>query len=189
MKAKQLVLLILAVFTSFPAWANVVYTWKTLAPSETITSFASEIVVTDAAYFRGSASVDYSCLSCVPGNNDGILSISFSSMKINVLRYPATGFLIDLITFDFTHPGFLRGNYYINTLFEDMGMSSTGDVWTVNTLNSDNDVTVCFNSGFCHGITGYYQADSLPVPEPMSLPLIGLGLAVLFGLRRFKKKS
>ncbi|HTD02770.1 PEP-CTERM sorting domain-containing protein [Undibacterium sp.] len=195
MKTKYLALSILSALTVLPAWANVVYTWHTLVPSTSIASFASQIVVSDAAYSSGSASVNFSCFMgpCPAGSNDGVLSISYSANGENiVLENPASavpqfGVRIDQIAFDFTNVGFLRGNLFFNTGSDDITISSAGNVWTINALNSDNEGSACFRTAHCGDITGYYETDFFSVPEPMPLPLMSLGLISLLGLRRLKR--
>lgn len=70
----------------------------------------------------------------------------------------------------------LQGSLYANDLSTHVRMSSANSLWTISSLRSDS-LGACFLSE-CSGGTGIWVLDrsTLPVSEPGTLALLGLGL-------------
>lgn len=85
--------------------------------------------------------------------------------------------------FDLNFGDTLQGRLYANDLSTHVRMSSAGSLWTINSLRSDSP-GACFLSE-CSGGTGVWVLDrsTLPVSEPSTMTLLGLGLVGLVFLR------
>ena len=144
MKAKiatllsTLSLLVFFQAAALPARADVIYTWHTASSSPSLLQFESQIVISDAAFARGSADLDFSCYSgpCAEGDNNGILSITYA-FNGEYLRsimpgsaVPMADVEVDSIHFDFSDPaGFLAGSLFTLSTFEQYVASSQARLW------------------------------------------------------------
>ncbi len=193
MKFARLGLFVLAIFGSLPAFANVIYTWHTLTTSDTITSFDSQIVISDDAYFHHSASIDWvpsgNCYICPAADDNGILSISFwVNDSGGGGRHPGMpGGVFDHISLSFDYSGFLSGFIEFNTSYVELAASGGGKGWGVSNVRGDPLGAAGCSERSCGGITGYYFADALPVPEPMPLTLLAVGVVAIIGARKIKR--
>ncbi len=179
----------LTALTTVPATANVIYTWYTISTSPTMSSFASEIVLDGAPHIQ----LDWDNCglpSCPPISDNGIVSISFiPNGAAAPVHHPSSSDVYDHINLNLEASGFLTGSINFNTGFEDISMSSVGNVWTVHAIEGDSLYdSSCFYTGFCKGITGYFAVSPSLVPEPAPLLLLALGLAA-FALFQGSKKS
>lgn len=176
------------------AHSTVVYRWHTVSNTRYMAPLSGKLVFTDAAWLSGS--VSYSGASGpvpTPDPDSPILESLFTMSSpsghpvfdINV--NPVTGegnfgpewFLN--VNFEFDRGSrLLIGNMSVNNTDSDYDMRSnaSGSLWTFITFNTDEDMEGCHETGVCSGATGYWLRS---VPEPGSLPFMGLGL-VLLGL-------
>lgn len=176
------------------AHSTVVYRWHTVSNTRYMAPLSGKLVFTDAAWLSGS--VSYSGASGpvpTPDPDSPILESLFTMSSpsghpvfdINV--NPVTGegnfgpewFLN--VNFEFDRGSrLLIGNMSVNNTDSDYDMRSnaSGSLWTFITFNTDEGMEGCHEAGVCSGATGYWLRS---VPEPGSLPFMGLGL-VLLGL-------
>ncbi|GGC65296.1 PEP-CTERM sorting domain-containing protein [Undibacterium terreum] len=195
MKVGRLVLFVLAAFFVMPAIANVTYTWHTTSTSPSVSSFQSQIVVSDYAFFQHSASIDWEkpgdCNICSNAPDNGILSISVSvNGALGETRHPgAAGGLFDHISLFFYDSGYLGGSVNINTEFVELISVGGPGGWGVTKIQGDPFGAAGCSEKSCGGVSGYYFADTLPVPEPMPLFLILLGGVAIVSIRKRKIMS
>lgn len=197
---KNLLAAILMTGLAAPAFSNVVYTWHTTSTSDTISAFSSQIEITDEAYYKGSAAIDWrgGCFpddpACFLSSGDGIVAMNFDATTTIGPEFNS-----GVPTFRSFHLGwnppyargsayihlsfgdYLTGGIYFNDLTSQIGMSGS----SVDELRSDNES--CPWPMSCGGVTGYYLADAVPLPEPASLALVGFGLLALLFRRKASK--
>ncbi len=191
MMFKRMVFLIfvaLAALTTVPATASVIYTWYTIGTSPTMSSFASEIVLNGSSHIQ----LDWDNCglpSCPPISDNGIVSISFiPNGTAAPVHHPSSFDVYDHINLNLDPSGFLTGSINFNTGFEDIYMSSVGNLWTVHAVEGDSLYdSSCFYTGFCKGITGYFAVSPSLVPEPAPLLLLALGLVAIALFQGSKK--
>lgn len=184
---KRCAALLLGLSAMLPAFADVIYQWHTVTPSAELPGFSATLRITDQAFHRGSAFIDYDNCGdphCAPFDNDGILYIGFSfALGSDGHGLPNPSSRYDRLNLTFDKQGHVGGSVSYNSTHVELMMSGA-DLWTVDLVRGDPYIgTPCGGPGFCSGTTGYFLAESLPVPEPGGalLMLAGLGALAVAG--------
>jgi hypothetical protein len=192
---KRCVLFLTGLFAALPAMADVVYRWHTVAESPELPSFDAVLRITDEAYWRGNAFIDFSgCagMACTLAAVDaGIMYMGYSFALGSEGHQPPLEYgVYDKFDLQFDNLGGVAGRISYNTTEVELDMSGSA-LWTVDLLRGDPYIgTQCGGPTYCSGTTGYFLAERLPVsvPEPQTLGLMLAGLAALAGLRGARRK-
>ncbi|GAB2862167.1 hypothetical protein GCM10027277_33420 [Pseudoduganella ginsengisoli] len=188
---KHYSLLLLGLLSALPATAEVIYRWHTVTPSAELPGFDAVLRITDDAYWRGSAFLDYSgCagVACAMTAIDaGIVYMGYSfAQGSDGHRPPLAAGVYDKFDLQFDRVGGVAGSLSYNTTEVELAMSGQA-LWTVDLLRGDPYIgTQCGGPGYCSGVTGYFLAERLPVqiPEPHTAGLLLAGLAGWLAARR-----
>lgn len=188
---KRPILFLLGLTAALPAMADVIYRWHAVWDSPDMPSFDAVLQITDEAFWRGSAFIDYTgcaggpCLA--PAADAGIVYMGYSfALGSHGHRPPLDFGVYDRFDLRFDALGRVSGAISYNTTEVELGMSGL-TLWTVDLLRGDPYIgTACGGPTFCSGATGYFQAERLPVrvPEPASLALMAAGTGMLAAVRR-----
>lgn len=199
-------LLILILLASGSTQASVIYNWESLAGTEDFTVAEGQLIITDSAYRKGSLSGYYRMYEANSPDwrypNSSILKAQLGisgrdGRVINELiafpRRPA-GTNPPIYELDIgikITPNGLGGGLYMTT-YESNVLIAADDagIWTASGYSSDNPPTLeCFYIGNnCSGATGRWvlDEDSISVPEPGSMLLLGLACIATFTTWRLK---
>lgn len=186
---KRCMLFLSCLMSAAPAMAEVIYRWHTVLDSPQLPGFDAVLRITDEAYWRGNAAIDYEgCggMPCAaPLADAGILYMGFSFALGSDGHQPPLGYgVYDRFNLQFDRLGGVTGSISYNSTAVELSMSGNA-LWTVDLVRGDPYIgTPCGGPGFCSGTTGYFRAESLPVPEPHTVWLFLAGLTVLSAMRR-----
>jgi len=186
---KRCILFLLGLVSAVPAMADVIYRWHTVLESPELPGFDAVLRITDDAYRRGNASIDYDgCggMPCAaPLADAGIVYMGFSfALGSDGHKPPLSSGVYDRFDLQFDRLGGVAGRISYNSTAVELSMSGNA-LWTVDLVRGDPYIgTPCGGPTFCSGTTGYFLAESLPVPEPQTVWLMLGGLAVLSMMRR-----
>jgi hypothetical protein len=186
---KRCILFLLGLISAVPAMAEVIYRWHTVFASPELPGFDAVLRITDEAYWRGNAYINYDgcggipCLA--PLADAGILYMGFSfALGSDGHKPPLSSGVYDRFDLQFDHLGGVTGRISYNSTAVELDMSGNA-LWTVDLVRGDPYIgTPCGGPTFCSGTKGYFLAESLPVPEPQTAWLLLAGLAVLSMKRR-----
>jgi hypothetical protein len=184
-------LFLLGLSAALPAMADVIYRWHTVAASPELPAFDAVLHITDDAYWRGNAFIDFAgCagMACALTAADaGIVYMGYSfALGSHGHQPPLAMGVYDKFDLQFDRLGGVAGSIRFNTTEVELDMSGHS-LWSVDMLRGDPYIgTPCGGPTYCSGTTGYFLADRLParVPEPASLGLMAAGMAALAGMRR-----
>lgn len=188
---KRCSLLLLGLLSSLPAMADVIYRWHTVTPSADLPGFDAILRITDDAYWRGSAFLDFhgcagSPCAMTPADA-GIVYMGYSfALGSDGHQPPLVAGVYDKFDLRFDRLGGVAGSISYNTTAVELAMSGQA-LWTVDLLRGDPYLgTQCGGPDYCSGVTGYFQAERLPVqvPEPHTAGLLLAGLAGWLATRR-----
>lgn len=188
---KRCILLLLGLLAALPAMADVIYRWQTVTDSPDLPAFDAVLQITDDAFWRGNAFIDFSGCSgmacALSAANAGIVYMGYSfALGSHGHQPPLVLGVYDKFDLQFDALGGVTGNISFNTTEVELDMSGHS-LWTVDLLRGDPYLgTQCGGPTYCSGATGYFQADRLPVrvPEPSTLWLTLAGLAGWLAARR-----
>lgn len=188
---KRCILLLLGLFAALPAMADVIYRWHTVTESPDLPGFDAVLRITDDAFWRGNAFIDFLGCSGTPcgisAADAGIVYVGYSFALGNHGHQPPLAMgVFDKFDLQFDALGGVTGSISFNTTEVELDMSGHS-LWSVDLLRGDPYVgTQCGGPTFCSGTTGYFQAERLPVrvPEPSTLWLTLAGLAGWLAARR-----
>ncbi len=191
---KRCILFLLGLFAALPAMADVVYRWHTVKESPELPSFDAVLRITDEAYWRGSAFLDFSgCagFACALSAVDaGILYMGYSfALGSDGHQPPLEYGVYDKFDLKFDRLGRVSGSISYNTTEVELAMSGFS-MWMVDLLRGDPYIgSPCGGPTYCSGTTGYFQAERVPVPEPQSVWLMLAGLAAVQAARHRRRSG
>lgn len=188
---KRRMLFLLGLTAVLPAMADVIYRWHTVTASPDLPAFDAVLHITDDAYWRGSAFIDFAgCagMGCALAAADaGITYMGYSfALGSHGHQPPLLMGVYDQFDLQFDRLGGVTGGIRYNTTEVELEMSGHA-LWSVDLLRGDPYLgTPCGGPTYCSGTTGYFQAERLPmaVPEPASPGLMAAGVALLAVVRR-----
>ncbi|MBY0243377.1 MAG: PEP-CTERM sorting domain-containing protein [Burkholderiaceae bacterium] len=186
---KRRLLFLLGLTAALPAMADVIYRWHTVSASPELPAFDAVLHITDDAYRRGNAFLDFNgCagMACaLRATEVGIVYMGYSfALGSHGHQPPLVMGVYDKFDLQFDRVGGLTGSIRFNTTEVELAMSGHS-LWSVDLLRGDPYIgTPCGGPTYCSGASGYFQADRLPLPEPASLGLMTAGMAALAAMRR-----
>lgn len=187
---KRCMLFLLCLVSAVPAMADVIYRWHTTLESPELPGFDAVLCITDDAYRRGNAYLDFTGCGgapCVAALADaGIMYMGFSfALGSDGHQPPLNHGVYDRFDLQFDRLGGVTGRISYNSSAVELAMSGNA-FWTVDLVRGDSYLgTQCGGPTFCSGTTGYFQAESLPLPEPDALWLMLAGMAAMgYAVRR-----
>lgn len=179
--------------------AGVIYEWQALN-DELPWGFTLELEFDHQTVASGGFFFDYSDpmgFEKVPTR--GLLSLryTFPGMGEDMLYAARSGGFSSGIGYvnmalAFDADGFLSGSMYLNNGFHHIDMASNGQTFTVIDANSDEQMEgagCTWETPSCSGASGQIRrvretAETVEIPEPGSLALLGAGLLAALRLRR-----
>ncbi|HET8552495.1 MAG TPA: PEP-CTERM sorting domain-containing protein [Gammaproteobacteria bacterium] len=176
---------------SVSASAGVIYHWQQLTTSPTISSSSGILEISDQAWLSGHIELTQTCAyflgGCSPSLADSpILTFEFGINGMTPVHgTPAPDDFSKLnADLDITSGGLLSGNLYGEDFTGRVDIGGTPGQWEVGTWVTDEGCWMDIEHPFCSGATGRWVLDrstipAVPVPEPASLPLLFLGLAIV----------